>query len=44
VAPILAPIGILQAWGARVEPVLHRLVYAPIKEKLDPTGFFPPII
>jgi len=44
VAPVLAPIEILQAWGARVEPDLHRLVYGPIKEKLDPSGVFPPII
>ena len=44
VAPVLAPIEILQAWGARVEPALHRLVYGPIKEKLDPSGVFPPII
>ena len=44
VAPLLAPREILQAWGARVEPALHRLVLGPIKEKLDPTGVFPPIL
>jgi glycolate oxidase FAD binding subunit len=44
VAPLLAPREILQAWGARVEPTLHRLVLGPIKEKLDPTGVFPPIL
>ena len=44
VTPILAPREILQAWGARMEPTLHRLVMGPIKEKLDPTGVFPPII
>ena len=44
VTPILAPREFLQAWGARVEPALHRLVLAPIKEKLDPTGVFPPIL
>ncbi len=44
VTPILAPREFLQAWGARVEPTLHRLAMGPIKEKLDPTGVFPPII
>jgi hypothetical protein len=27
-----------------VEPTLRRLVLGPIKEKLDPTGVFPPIL
>jgi glycolate oxidase FAD binding subunit len=44
VTPILAPREFLQAWGARVEPTLRRLVLGPIKEKLDPTGVFPPIL
>jgi len=44
VAPILAHRSILQSWGARVEPSLHRLAFQPLKEKIDPTGVFPPIL
>lgn len=44
IAPLLAHRSFLQSWGARVEPSLHRLVLQPIKDKLDPTGVFPPIV
>jgi FAD/FMN-containing dehydrogenase len=44
VAPVLAPREFLEAWGARVDPALRRLVLGPVKEKLDPTGVFPPIL
>jgi glycolate oxidase FAD binding subunit len=44
VAPFLAHRIFLQTWGARVEPALHKLVLQPIKESLDPTGVFPPIV
>ena len=43
IAPILAHRNFLQSWGARTGPVLHKLVLQPIKERLDPTGVFPPI-
>jgi hypothetical protein len=42
--PIRAHRNLLVHWGSRVEPTLHRLVLQPIKEKLDPTGVFPPIL
>ncbi len=42
--PIRAHRNLLVQWGSRVEPALHRLVLQPIKEKLDPTGVFPPIL
>jgi FAD/FMN-containing dehydrogenase len=42
--PIRAHRNLLVKWGSRVEPTLHRLVLQPIKEKLDPTGVFPPIL
>jgi glycolate oxidase FAD binding subunit len=42
--PLLAHRLFLQSWGARVEPALHRLVLQPIKERLDPTRVFPPIV
>lgn len=35
---------LLSGWGTRVEPALHRYVLQPLKDKLDPTGVFPPII
>jgi FAD/FMN-containing dehydrogenase len=44
VAPILAHRNLLQGWGARVEPALHQLAFQPIKDRLDPTGVFPPIL
>jgi len=44
VTPILAQRSLLQGWGARVEPSLHQLAFQPIKERLDPTGVFPPIL
>jgi len=44
VAPVLVHRGLLQGWGARVEPSLHQLAFQPIKERLDPTGVFPPIL
>jgi glycolate oxidase FAD binding subunit len=42
--PIRAHRNLLVKWGSKVEPTLHRLVLQPIKEKLDPTGVFPPIL
>jgi len=42
--PIRAHRNLLVNWGARIEPSLHRLVLQPIKEKLDPTGVFPPLL
>ncbi len=44
VAPILAHRSLLQGWGARVEPSLHQLAFQPLKERIDPTGVFPPIL
>lgn len=42
--PVRAHRSLLVQWGSRVEPTLHRLVLQPIKEKLDPTGVFLPIL
>ncbi len=42
--PIRAHRDLLGRWGERAEPALHRLVLQPIKEKVDPTGVFPPMI
>jgi glycolate oxidase FAD binding subunit len=42
--PVRAHRNLLVQWGSRVESTLHRLVLQPIKEKLDPTGVFPPIL
>jgi len=42
--PIRAHRDLLVNWGSRVEPSLHRFVLQPIKEKLDPTGVFPPLL
>jgi hypothetical protein len=42
--PVRAHRNLIVQWGSRVEPTLHRLVLQPIKEKLDPTGVFPPIL
>jgi FAD/FMN-containing dehydrogenase len=43
-APIWGHRTLLSGWGPRVEPALHRYVLQPLKDKLDPTGVFPPII
>jgi len=43
-APLLGHRSLFASWGARVEPALHQLVFLPIKERLDPTGVFPPIV
>jgi hypothetical protein len=42
--PVRAHRNLLGLWGGRAESTLHRLVLQPIKEKVDPTGVFPPII
>jgi glycolate oxidase FAD binding subunit len=42
--PLRAHRTLLQGWGSRVEPALHQAVLKPLKEKLDPTGVFPPMI
>jgi glycolate oxidase FAD binding subunit len=44
VTPIRAHRNLLVNWGSRIEPSLHRFVLQPIKEKLDPTGVFPPLL
>jgi glycolate oxidase FAD binding subunit len=44
VTPIRAHRNLLVKWGSRVEPSLGRFVLQPIKEKLDPTGVFPPLL
>jgi hypothetical protein len=43
-APLRAHRTVLSGWGERVDPALHRLVLQPIKERLDPSGVFPPIL
>ena len=43
-APIRVHHTVLSGWGSRVDPALHRFVLQPIKEKLDPSGVFPPIV
>ncbi len=35
---------LLSGWGPRVDSGLHQFVLKPIKEKLDPSGVFPPIL
>jgi FAD/FMN-containing dehydrogenase len=42
--PIWGHRNLLSAWGPRVEPALHRYVLQPLKDQLDPTGIFPPIL
>jgi len=44
VIPVRAPRSLLSNWGPRVNQELDRLVLRPIKNNLDPTGVFPPII
>jgi glycolate oxidase FAD binding subunit len=44
VTPIRTHRDVLSGWGPRVEPALHRLILKPVKEKLDPSGVFPPIL
>jgi glycolate oxidase FAD binding subunit len=43
-SPLLAHRSLLRGWGARVELAVHELAFQPIKERLDPTGVFPPIV
>jgi glycolate oxidase FAD binding subunit len=43
-APVRLHRTLLAGWGSRVDPRLERLVLKPIKEKLDPSGVFPPIV
>ncbi len=42
--PVRAHRNLLGPWGGRADSTLHRLVLQPIKEKVDPTGVFPPMI
>jgi len=42
--PIWGHRNLVSDWGPRVEPALHRYVLQPLKDQLDPTGVFPPII
>jgi hypothetical protein len=42
--PVRVHRNLLGQWEGRVDSTLHRLVLQPIKEKVDPTGVFPPII
>ena len=42
--PVRAHRNLLGQWGGRVDSTLHRLILQPIKDKVDPTGVFPPII
>lgn len=44
VTPIRTHRNLFVHWGSRIEPSLHRFVLQPIKEKLDPTGVFPPLL
>jgi glycolate oxidase FAD binding subunit len=44
VAPVRLDRALLAKWGPRVNGTIERLVLRPIKEQLDPTGVFPPII
>jgi glycolate oxidase FAD binding subunit len=44
VNPVRAHRNLLASWGPRVQPGLHQSLLQPIKEKLDPTGVFPPVI
>jgi glycolate oxidase FAD binding subunit len=44
VAPLRLHRSLLSPWGPRVDPVLEQFVLRPIKEKLDPSGVFPPIL
>ena len=44
VAPIRLHRSLLSTWGPRVNPALEQIVLRPIKEKLDPSGVFPPIL
>jgi glycolate oxidase FAD binding subunit len=42
--PLWGPRKVLSGWGPRVEPALYRLILQPLKNKLDPSGVFPPVI
>jgi len=44
VAPIRLHRSLLSTWGPRVNPAVEQIVLRPIKEKLDPSGVFPPIL
>jgi glycolate oxidase FAD binding subunit len=44
VSPVRAHRNLLASWGPRVQPGLHQSFLQPIKERLDPTGVFPPVI
>jgi FAD/FMN-containing dehydrogenase len=44
VAPVRLDRALLAKWGPRVNGTIERLVLRPIKEQLDATGVFPPII
>jgi glycolate oxidase FAD binding subunit len=44
VTPVRAHRNVLSSWGPRVQPGFHQSLFQPIKERLDPTGVFPPII
>lgn len=43
-APVRLHRTLLSGWGSRVDPGLQQFVLKPIKEKLDPSGVFPPIV
>jgi FAD/FMN-containing dehydrogenase len=44
VAPIRLHRSLLSTWGPRVNTALEQFVLRPIKETLDPSGVFPPIL
>jgi len=44
VAPLRLHRSLLSKWGPRVNPTLEQFVLRPIKEKLDPSGVFPPML
>mgnify|MGYP005835189175 CR=1 FL=1 len=43
VTPVRGPREVLEAWGARMDPVLERNVVRPIKEAWDPVGVLLPV-
>ncbi len=43
-APLKLNRTLLAKWGPRVNGTIEQLVLRPVKEQLDPTGVFPPII
>jgi hypothetical protein len=42
--PVRGPRAVLEAWGARLDPVLEKQVFRPIKEMLDPQGILLPLV